>query len=286
MITSQRTFRGRGAPRWPAYAPNKQFIGLASLTFAGYSMQQALAPAAIVGCIFKTDLRSAPSSYAVTVNGDGTVILAAGGDTSRQSFVADCFDLTTEAFYGQFTVYINEVGPIWINGLGLPAVIRVPITPVNLNTLASSPSGDALSFAVASGTLPPGITLVAGVLAGTPTGLGIGTYIFTFSATDSTGTATISPVSYMILVSESAGFRVTAVSSGFYGGVFRTQADVFDILYAADYSDSTQNYQSAGGEYAPGWMLQVASTTPLLNWQQSNGAPYFPPQDPARRFVY
>jgi hypothetical protein len=81
------------------------------------------------------------------------------------------------------------------------------------------------------------------------------------------------------------GFRVTAVTAGWYGGVFRTPGDVFDILYASDYSDSTVNYESGAGETAYGWMLAVAPTTPLFNWLQSNGAPYFPPQDPNRRFI-
>lgn len=109
------------------------------------------------------------------------------------------------------------------------------------------------------------------------------------------------------------GFRVTAVTAGEYAGVFRTPGDVFDILSAADYSDSTINYQNQpafvallsggllllqngnllrfthvvpGSTSGFGWMMKVAPNTPLLNWLASNDAPYFPPQDPKRRFVY
>lgn len=83
------------------------------------------------------------------------------------------------------------------------------------------------------------------------------------------------------------GFRVMAVTAGVYGGVYRTPGDVFDINYATEYSDSTIDYQPASSATVGfGWMMQVAPTTPLLNWLESNGAPYMPPQDPFRRFVY
>lgn len=110
----------------------------------------------------------------------------------------------------------------------------------------------------------------------------------------------------------STGFRVTAVTAGFYQR-FRTPGDVFDLVSAADYSDSTVNYQdqptllrlksggflllrgggrllyqvqTEGSTSGYGWMLRVPQTTPLFDWLQSNGAPYLPPQDPRRRFIY
>ncbi len=93
------------------------------------------------------------------------------------------------------------------------------------------------------------------------------------------------PLNYGAPPVPNTGFRVTAVTAGWYNGIFRTPGDVFDLLHASDYSDSTQNYESGGGETVFGWMLAVAPTTPLFNWLQSNGAPYFPPQDPNRRFI-
>lgn len=84
-----------------------------------------------------------------------------------------------------------------------------------------------------------------------------------------------------------AGFRVCAVTAGWYHGKFRTPGDVFDIRFAAEYSDSTIDYQpTSSGTIGFGWMLRVAPTTPLFNWLESNNAPYLPPQDPNRRFIY
>lgn len=109
------------------------------------------------------------------------------------------------------------------------------------------------------------------------------------------------------------GFRVTAVTAGFYGDRYRTPGDVFDILNAADYSDSTVNYQdqptllrlqsggflllqsgglflyqvqTEGSTSGFGWMMRVPQSTPLFCWVQANDAVYVPPQDPFRRFIY
>lgn len=122
----------------------------------------------------------------------------------------------------------------------------------------------------------------------------------------------IAPLIGIVIPPPAPGFRVMAVTAGFYGR-FRTPGDVFDIAFAADYSDSTVNYQDqpsylvlqgggflllqGGGQLtlqAPtegstsgyGWMMRVAQTTPIFDWLQSNGAPYLPPQDPRRRFIY
>jgi len=87
------------------------------------------------------------------------------------------------------------------------------------------------------------------------------------------------------IVPPGPGFRVQAVTAGFYGNQFRTPGDVFDLFNAADFSDSTVNYEINGNTTAFGWMTKVPSGTPLYSWLASNGAPYLPPQDPARRFV-
>lgn len=81
------------------------------------------------------------------------------------------------------------------------------------------------------------------------------------------------------------GFRVVAVTAGYYAGVYRTAGDVFDIAQAADYSDSTVDYQINSNNIGYGWMLRVAQNTPLVNWLDSNNAPYLPPQDPLRKFI-
>jgi hypothetical protein len=82
------------------------------------------------------------------------------------------------------------------------------------------------------------------------------------------------------------GFYVQAVSAGFYGGRFRTPGDIFLLANAADFSDSTVDYQPpSSGTVGYGWMVKV-TTQQAFDWLQSNGSPYLPPQDPNRRFIY
>lgn len=78
------------------------------------------------------------------------------------------------------------------------------------------------------------------------------------------------------------GFRVQAVTAGWYNGAFYNPGDTFDLLQAADFSDSTLNYEIDGAEYTAGWMVQVAQSTPVT---QSDGNAVFPVPDPNRRFV-
>ena len=81
------------------------------------------------------------------------------------------------------------------------------------------------------------------------------------------------------------GFRVQAVTAGYYNGVFYNAGDVFDILKAGDFSDSTVNYEMGGGIWAVGWMTQVPLTTPLYNAEIQALYPFYPFVDPNRRFV-
>lgn len=81
------------------------------------------------------------------------------------------------------------------------------------------------------------------------------------------------------------GFRVMAVTAGYYLGVYRTAGDVFDIIQASDFSDSTVDYQINSNNVGYGWMARVPPGTPLVNWLDSNNAPYLPPQDPLRKFI-
>lgn len=78
------------------------------------------------------------------------------------------------------------------------------------------------------------------------------------------------------------GFRVCAVTAGWYGGEFRKPGDVFDLLQASDFSDYTLNYEIAGNESTFGWMMQVAQSTPLT---QDDGSGFLTTVDPLRRFV-
>jgi hypothetical protein len=85
------------------------------------------------------------------------------------------------------------------------------------------------------------------------------------------------------LIPAATGFRVMAVTAGMYGGQYYFPGDVFDIAFAAEYSDSTVNYQFLAGETVYGWMMRVPSTTPLFAYEINQ--PGMPVPDPKRRFV-
>lgn len=67
--------------------------------------------------------------------------------------------------------------------------------------------------------------------------------------------------------------RVKAVVAGFYNGIFRDPGDIFDLLSANDYSDSTATINPPTDPDYPlfGWMLSVAQTTPLYSFALANG---------------
>lgn len=84
-----------------------------------------------------------------------------------------------------------------------------------------------------------------------------------------------------------AGFRVQAVTAGWYNGTFYQPGDVFDLNVASDFSDSTVRYQLAdSATIGFGWMLRVAPTTPLFCFYEQNQTIILPVPDPLRRFVY
>lgn len=93
---------------------------------------------------------------------------------------------------GPATVWINEVAPVWSIGPLPSMTLGVPIVPFDFvgTGYVSSPSGDPLVIALAGGALPSGLFITStGLLYGTPLSSGV----FSLSATDLTGTSTISP---------------------------------------------------------------------------------------------
>jgi hypothetical protein len=160
-----------------------------------YSFQQGSVPPVQIGDVVIDSIASSPSGYLNTVNGDGTVVLFAGGDASRQELNYAIYRVLGNAIdpsnfpTGFAKAWINEVAPVWYGVPTFPFGLAVSqaMTPINLAGFpyASSPEGDVLTFTLASGTMPPGLSLSgAGVISGTPTTLG--TYLFTVNATDST----------------------------------------------------------------------------------------------------
>jgi hypothetical protein len=160
---------------------------------SGFALQQIATPISAIGDTWFTTLTS-PGGYIPQPQFDSTVVVFSGGDNSRQSFQAELYRAGTQVFDGPGTVWVNEIPPIW-SAVVIPGLnVGQPMVPFNLNSVCVSTEGDTLTFAVASGALPPGLSLsVAGLITGTPTAVppnpGGGPVVFfvTFSATDSTG---------------------------------------------------------------------------------------------------
>lgn len=78
--------------------------------------------------------------------------------------------------------------------------------------------------------------------------------------------------------------RVQAVVAGFYRGDYKDIGDVFDLANTGDLSDSTVSQVPVGNPDYPvyGWMLVVASTTPLVSWALQGTGISSPRQSPRR----
>ncbi len=178
-----------------------------STTWSGDSIQSGSSPPVQVGDVFYASLVTSPSGYAVTINGDGTYEISCMGDNSRQSFQYEVFRIASNTLDGPATEWINAVAPMW----GYPVVDNAMLigTPFSLNLAqalyATSPEGDALTFSLLTGSLPPGLTLSsAGLLSGTPTGGGP-FFSFTIAATDSANLTTPSAACYINVVTSLPG---------------------------------------------------------------------------------
>jgi hypothetical protein len=67
--------------------------------------------------------------------------------------------------------------------------------------------------------------------------------------------------------------RVQGTRRGYYAGLLRDVADVFDIYLAGDFSNSAVSLVPVGNADYPlfGWMTQVPATTALYNFALANG---------------
>ena len=183
-----------------------QNITCTSTSWVGDSLQQGSVPPVQVGDTFIVDLTTRPSGYSITVNGDGTFQIAAGGDASRQSFGYSVLRAATNTTDGPATVWINEVGAVWGPAAKIPNLPTGVALALNLAApllspiYATSPEGDTLVFSVSSGSLPIGVTLSsAGILSGVPYG-SAAAYQFLLNATDSSGLPVQSPLFEMDVV--------------------------------------------------------------------------------------
>jgi len=203
-----------------------------STTWAGNGLWLGVgaSPSPVLGDVFITQTICTPGNYVVQINSDGTVEVFVGGDNSRQSFLYELYRVSGNAVDGPSTIWINEKAPVWYLPLVLTNIVPgVAMTPVNLASpfYVASPSGDILTFSIASGSLPGGVNLSSsGLVSGTPTATG--TFTFTINATDYANVTTPSPTSQItvstqglthppaIVTWENNGLKLVAWFSGSY----------------------------------------------------------------------
>jgi hypothetical protein len=230
---------GSGLPEPPP--PGYQYTTATTATIPvppALSLMDDSVPAVAVGDVFITPVATS-LGFALTVNGDGTFIIAAGGSVARQSFTRSIWRLATNSIDGPATIWVNAFPPLWGNPISLSLPANVQMSPLNLAsaTYARSPSGDVLDgFTVSSGSLPPGISVSdAGLLTGTPTTPG--TYTFTISALDTLDLSGTSQTSQIIITGgaatgtvpniigdTSAAAQAAIVGAGFHVGTITSAA--------------------------------------------------------------
>ena len=171
---------------------NKQYKDVGGLPWVppALSILQGASPPAVNGDVMVVDTFSSPGNYPITLDQDGTFIVAVNFDTARQSFVANRIIAATGVFDGEYTNWINNVPP---SQPGLSNDIDVTIGtnfgPIDLNNLIRDIEGDPISYSVDSNAMPPGIQLSGSLVSGIPTAIGGFTPVFT--ATDITGDSSL-----------------------------------------------------------------------------------------------
>jgi hypothetical protein len=255
MSLATQTYRGFGAlgsfdayvrrgfaaytalPQPPA---TYQYETCTSASWTGTSLSQGSSPAVAVGDVFIASVLSSPSSFPITVNGDGTLDENAAGNTSRQEILYGIYRVAANAIdpsgfpstTGKF--WINEIGPTWNIPIVLNLTVGVAMTPINLgavNPYVFSPEGDAMVFSQATNWLPGGITLSSsGLLAGIPSGAIVATG--QINAVDSTGTIGTSATCQITVISApgpAGPFIVQALTPGAYLRVAYNPGDEFTL---------------------------------------------------------
>jgi len=165
-----------------------------------YTVPVGLAPPVITRATLSDGIKNSTYSQSVTTTGEAVTYAVASGAlpaglTLNTSTGAITGTPTTVASYN-FTVSATNSGGTTSKAytvaikLAAPVITTASLTDGTKNTAYSqtiTATGESVTYAVSSGTLPAGLTLTsAGVLSGTPTT--VANYSFTVSATNSGGT--------------------------------------------------------------------------------------------------
>lgn len=129
--------------------------------------------AVAIGDICDTDAVTAPTSYLVTPEVDGTVSYASGGDNSRQIIESDCHDISASVILPFTQVYNNRTCADNQPLFGSDFLYRksVAMSALDIKAMCVDPEGDVVT-ATATSALPAGLSIAAGLVTGTPTTCG------------------------------------------------------------------------------------------------------------------
>ncbi|MGF6418916.1 outer membrane autotransporter protein [Stenotrophomonas sp. AN71] len=194
------TFTARATDSSTGTGPFGATSGSLTLTIAAATLTYAPAtpPAATVGVAYSQSLASAsggvaPYSYAIASGSlPPGVTLASNGTLSGTPTAGGSFNFTVTV-----TDSSGGSGPVSTTSGSVQLTVNAPTITINPTTLPNASAGTAYNqnltatggtgtytYALAAGTLPPGITLSsAGVLSGTPTAAG--SFTSTITVTDS-----------------------------------------------------------------------------------------------------
>lgn len=156
-----------GLPAAPGVA--NQYTDVTALPVPGQiSVLQGESPSS-VGDVMLEPFTTSKQGYTLTINGDGSFIINAGGDTTVEYFSANIFHVAAQSFDGAYTVYVDDPGPQLVSPI--PEIFSPIGTPISLDFVAggyvSDPIGAGLTSSIVSGSLPAGVTLVGTLISGT-----------------------------------------------------------------------------------------------------------------------
>jgi len=225
--------------------------------------------------VFSSNTASAPASKAIRFTPPASWLSSvspasssaaggalAAGTTRTVTLNIDTTGLTTGSTYNADVTFASN--DPYKPSITLPVSITISNQPIitvgqsATGTVSSAfsyqivASSTPTSYALASGSLPPGITLntTTGVLSGTPTATG--TFTPSFTATNTNGTS--SPVAVTItLLNPSALLTGTVIgTSGSWGGSSSTVDKVFDGDLTTFFDAPTANGNWAGLDFGVG----------------------------------
>jgi hypothetical protein len=176
-------------------------------------------PPATAGIAYSASVAASPEGsyiYSVVLGTlpYGLTLGSTTGTISGLPTVAGTFNFSIKADRGNGCVGTQAYTMV----VGCPTITVLPNTLPNgtvgtgySQTLSATPATGSYSFAVSSGSLPPGLSLITtGLLSGTPTANG--TYNFSVTAT-AFGTCTSAPKSYSITIGSGGCPTITLPSS-------------------------------------------------------------------------